>query len=74
MKKVLIILAMFLTMPVMADTMPFYVDSIPKVALGVYQTDKNITLYSQPETSSNIIKKMEFSYNPETMPDSVFAV
>lgn len=74
MKKFLIILAMFLAMPVMADTMPFYMDSIPKTALGLYQTDKNITLYSHPEANSNVIKKMDFSYNPETMPDSVFAV
>ena len=61
-------------MPVFADTMPFYMDSIPKRTLGVYQTDKEIVLRSEPDEKSNIIKKMEFSYNPETMPDAVFAV
>ena len=74
MKKFLIILMMFLAMPVMADTMPFYVNSIPKGMLGLYQTDKELTLYSHPDANSNVIKKFEFSYDPETMPDSVFAL
>ena len=74
MKKSLIILAMFLALPVFADTLPFYMDSIPKSALGLYQTDNEIVLYSHPEANSSMIKKMEFSYNPETMPDRVFAV
>lgn len=74
MKKFLIILAMFFVMPVFADTMPFYMENIPKTALGLYQTDKEITLFSHPEANSDIIKKMQFSYNPETMPDRVFAL
>lgn len=74
MKKFLIILMMFLALPVMADTLPFYIESIPKQALGLYQTDKEITLYSHPDSNSDMIKKFEFSYNPETMPDGVFAV
>ena len=74
MKKFLIIVMMLLALPVMADTMPFYMDSIPKSALGLFQTDKEVVLFSHPEGNSNIIKKMSFSYNPETMPDSVFAV
>ncbi len=74
MKKFLIILVILLAMPVFADTMPFYIDSIPKRTLGLYQTDKELTLYSQPEAKSSVIKKMTFSYNPESMPDSVFAL
>lgn len=74
MKKFLIILAMLFTLPVMADTMPFYVGSIPDGVIGMYQTDKEITLYSHPEANSEVIKEIEFTYNPETMPDSVFAV
>lgn len=74
MKKFLIILAMFFVMPVFADTMPFYMENIPKTALGLYQTDKEITLFSHPEANSDIIKKMQFSYNLETMPDRVFAL
>ena len=74
MKKFLIILSMLFMLPVMADTMPFYVGSIPEGVIGMYQTDKEITLYSHPGANSEVIKKMEFSYNPETMPDSVFAV
>ena len=61
-------------MPVWADTMPFYMNSIPKNAIGMYQTGENITLYSHPEVNSAVIKKLDFSYNPETMPDNVFAV
>lgn len=74
MKKFLIILCLFLMMPVWADTMPFYMNSIPKNAIGMYQTGENITLYSNPESNSAVIKKLDFSYNPETMPDNVFAV
>lgn len=74
MKKFLISLIMFLTLPAFADTMPFYLESIPKNMLGLYQTDKELTLYSHPDSNSDVIKKMSFSYNPETMPDSVFAV
>ena len=74
MKKFLIILCLFLMMPVWADTMPFYMNSIPQNAIGMYQTGENITLYSHPEVNSAVIKKLDFSYNPETMPDNVFAV
>ena len=74
MRKILIILALFLALPVFADTMPFYMDAIPKRTIGLYQTDSELMLYSHPEANSNVIKKMNFSYNPETMPDSVFAL
>jgi len=74
MKKILIILLMFIIMPAFADTMPFYINSIPKSTLGLYQTDKEIELRSNPEIEAKVIKKMSFSYNPETMPDSVFAL
>lgn len=74
MKRFFIFLALFITLPVFADTMPFYMESIPKTSIGLYQTDNEITLYSQPNVKSNIIKNLKFSYNPETMPDSVFAV
>lgn len=74
MKNFLIILAMLFMIPVFADTMPFYMENIPKTALGLYQTDKEITLFSHPEGNSDIIKKMQFPYNPETMPDRVFAL
>lgn len=74
MKRFLIILAMIFSLPVFADTMPFYVGSIPSGIIGMYQTDNNITLYSKPEANSDVIKKMEFSYNSETMPNGVFAI
>ena len=74
MKKFLIILCMLFTLPVFADVMPFYMDSIPKSAIGVYQTGDDITIFSHPEANSEIVKKMTFSYTPETMPDGVFAL
>ena len=74
MKKFLISLCMILSLPVFADTMPFYMDSIPKQMLGLYQTDNEILLYSHPDANSNVIKRMVFSYNPEAMPDNTFAV
>ncbi len=74
MKNFFILLFLLIALPVFADTMPFYVDSIPKSALGLYQTDKELILFSSPKKDSNQIKKIDFSYNPETMPDSLFAV
>ena len=72
-KFILIILTMFF-IPVFADTMPFYTDSIPKDAIGMYQTGENITIFSHPEANSHVLKTFQFSYNPETMPDCVFAL
>lgn len=74
MKRLIIILIMLLVLPVFADTMPFYMNSIPKGTIGLYQTDESVTLYTEPEANASVIKKIDFSYKPETMPDSVFAV
>lgn len=74
MRKILIILAMLFMLPVFADTMPFYVESIPASTIGMYQTGESIKIYSHPEANSRVIKTFDFSYVPETMPDSVFAV
>ena len=74
MKKFLIIMAMLFMMPVFADTMPFYTGAVPKSALGVYQTGEELKIYAQPSADSKIIKEFQFSYNPETMPDGVFAL
>ena len=74
MKKVLLIICMLFTLPVFADVMPYYMESIPKEAIGMYQTSDSVTIFSHPEANSQVIKKFEFSYKPETMPDSVFAL
>ena len=74
MKKLLLIICMMFMLPVFADVMPFYFNSIPKDAIGMYQTGENITIYSEPEANSKAIKNVEFSYKPETMPDGMFAV
>ena len=74
MKYFLIIICLIISIPVFADTMPFYTNSIPKTALGLYQTDKTLVVYSSPDINSHITKKIDFSYMPETMPDGMFAV
>lgn len=74
MKKFLLIICMMFMLPVFADVMPFYVNSIPKDAIGMYQTGENITIMAEPEANSKTIKTFEFSYKPETMPDGMFAV
>lgn len=74
MKRFLIILMMLIALPVFADTMPFYMNSIPKGTIGLYQTDSTLTLYTEPEANAGVIKKFEFSYSPESMPDNVFAL
>ena len=61
-------------MPAFADTMPFYMKSIPKTSIGVYQTDKELTIFSHPEANSNIVKKFEFTYEDLAMPDKMFAI
>lgn len=74
MKKILLMFCLFFMLPVFADNMPFYVNTIPKDAIGMFQTGENITIYSHPEANSKIVKTMDFSYNPETMPDNTFAL
>ena len=74
MKRLLIIFIMMLFMPVFADTIPFYTDSFPKTAIGLYQTDKELVLRTNPDSKAPVIKKYEFSYEPETMPVNMFAV
>ena len=74
MKRFLLVLCMMFMLPVFADVMPFYVNSIPKDAIGMYQTGENITIYSEPEANSKAIKSFNFSYKAETMPDGIFAL
>ena len=74
MKKFLVLICMLFMMPVFADVIPYYMNSIPKSAIGMYQTGDSIDIYSNPESNSKLIKRMNFSYNPETMPDGVFAL
>ena len=74
MKKFLIIIAMLFMIPAFADTMPFYVNAIPKSAIGVFQTGEKLTVYSHPESNSKILKTYDFSYEQESMPDDTFAL
>ena len=61
MRKVFILTCMlFFMQPIFADTMPFYMDSIPKGTIGMYQTGDSITIFSEPEANSKIVKKIDF--------------
>ena len=73
MKKIILTICMMLILPVFADVMPFYINSIPKDAIGMYQTGESITILSEPEANSKTIKNINFSYKPESMPDGMFA-
>lgn len=74
MKKIFIIFCMLFMLPVFADTMPYYMNAIPRDAIGVFQTGEKLTVYSHPEVNSKEIRTFNFSYNPETMPDGTFAL
>lgn len=74
MKRLLIIFITMLFVPVFADTMPFYTDSMPKTAIGLYQTDKELVIRTNPDIEAPLLKKYEFTYEPETMPVNLFAV
>lgn len=74
MKKFLIVIAMIFMLPVMADTMPFYTNMVPKSAIGVYQVSDKLTVFSHPESNSNVLKTFDFTYDSESMPDGVFAL
>ena len=74
MKKFLILLGLLFMIPVMADTLPYYTNSIPENIIGVFQTGDSLTVYSEPEPDSHIIRRFDFSYNPESMPDGMFGV
>ena len=73
-KKIILTVLMFVSIPVFADTMPFYMDSIPKNSLGLYQIDKSLILFSHPEANSEVVKKFDFTFSPESMPDNMFAL
>ncbi len=74
MKKFLIIFLIMFTLPVFADTLPYYTNNIPKSSIGVFQTGETLNIYTEPDEKSHIIKTYDFSYKPETMPDGVFCV
>ena len=75
MKKLFfIIFVLFFTIPAFADVMPYYIKAVPKSAIGMYQTDNCMTIYSKPDKNSSIKKQFNFTYKPETMPDEVFGL
>lgn len=74
MKRFLIIFCMMFVLPVFADTQPYYMNHIPKSAIGLYQTDDSITIYEEPNKDSKVVRTIDFSYKDDTMPDGIFAL
>jgi len=74
MKKILLTILMLLILPVFADTLPYYSKAVPKSAIGIFQTGDQLTIYSHPDSNSHVVKTFDFSYQPENMPDGMFAV
>lgn len=74
MKRFLLFIVILLTLPVFADTLPYYTNSIPKDAIGLFQAGNNLTIYSHPDSNSRIIRTFDFSYNQESMPEGIFAI
>lgn len=57
MKKLLILLAFLISiiLPVKADVMPYYVNSINTNSIGLYQATGNIRIYKEPNENSKLL-------------------
>lgn len=57
MKKLLLLLAFLfiIILPATADVMPYYVNNINPNSIGVYQADKNIRIYKEPNENSKLL-------------------
>ena len=64
---------MMLMLPVFADTVPCYMDNLPKSAIGLFQTGEALTVYSEPDINSVVVKEYNFTYKPDSMPEGLFA-
>ena len=74
MRKFFILFAILTMLPVFADTMPYYSSAVPKDAIGLYQTGKHITIYSHPDSNSEVLKNTDLTYTNETMENDMFAL
>lgn len=65
MKKLLIILAFLFVMilPVKADVMPYYVNSINPNTIGVYQASNDIKVYKEPNENSKLLLNISWDEN-----------
>ena len=73
MKKLLLILAILLLMPVKAfcaDVVPQYVNEQYTNTLGVYQAPNEIILYSEPSEASTLIRSISW-FGDKIFPDGV---
>ena len=78
MKKILfsLFLLIGLMLPAKADILPYYTDSIPQRAIGVYQADSKITVYEKPDEKGKVLLEVfwnkDFYSNKEVSPGNLF--
>jgi len=66
-KYTLLILSLFVFTGIcFANVLPMSVSDIPKESIGLYQTDKIITVYSEPDESSAVLYRREVNYSDFT--------
>ena len=51
------------TLMAYASIVPTSVSDIPSSTIGVYQTDKKVTVYSEPDSKSAVVYETEISYS-----------
>lgn len=56
-----------------ADVIPLNTSDIPLESIGVYQTDKKITVYEKPDSKSTVLLERTLEYN-DVPADSMYAV
>ena len=74
--KFFMILIISILLPIsacFADVIPLNTDDIPTDTIGVYQTDKSITIYEKPDFKSTIILERTLVYK-DVPTDSMFAI
>lgn len=71
MKKLLLILALFLgfVLPVNADVMPYYANSINSNSIGVYQASNDIKIYKEPNEHSQLLLNVHWTNTVFNSPD-----
>lgn len=62
MKKLFIVLAFLfcLILPAKADVMPYYVNNLDTSTIGVYQAEKNIKIYQEPNVNSKLLLEINW--------------
>ena len=75
-----VLIALFLSMPVFADVLPYYTSNITKDVIGFIQVPESFNIYSEPSQASELLEtlswnKTEVKYSGGVMePSLVFTL